>query len=47
MLCLQITVDEGHIELVRKHGSGLAETIRGLVHSARYNFCINTTYSGI
>jgi len=29
-------MDRGHIELVKHHGDALADTIRGLVHTARF-----------
>ena len=30
-------MDREHIELVKQHGDGLAETIQGLDHTARYD----------
>jgi len=34
----QISSDQGHFELVKQYGDGLAETVRGLVHTARYDY---------
>jgi len=31
-------MDQEHIELVKQHGDGLAETIRGLDHTARHDY---------
>ena len=36
----QISMDQGHMELVKQYGSALAETIGGLVHTARYRYCV-------
>jgi len=33
-------MDREHIELVKQHGDGLAETIRGLDHTARHDSVI-------
>jgi len=37
MLCSQMTMDQEHIEFVKQNGDGLAETIRGLDHTARHD----------
>jgi len=31
-------MDRGHIELVKQHGDGLADSIRSLVHTARFAY---------
>jgi len=33
-------MDRGHVELVKQHGDGLAEAVGGLVHTARYGYCV-------
>ena len=43
-LLFQISMDRGHVELVKQQGDGLAEAVGGLVHTARYRYCITVIY---